>query len=118
MQVRPTAGGNAQPVAIAAEFLEKTAVFHFEIAGRRLLAITSRRGANRVYALGRHPVAFQAIAAAGTLTDTQGRVWRQAEEALVLKDGSISLPRVVAHRAFWFGWYAQYPDTILLGQSR
>jgi len=118
MQVRPAAGGDAQPVAIAAEYLANTPVFHFEIAGRRLLAITSRRGANRVYALGRHPVAFQAVAAAGALTDTEGRVWRQTEEALVLEDGSVVLPRFVAHRAFWFGWYAQYPDTILLGQSR
>ena len=23
-------------------------------------------------------------------------------------------PRVAAQRAFWFGWYAQYPDTTLI----
>jgi len=118
MQVRPVAGGTAQPVAIVADFLEQTPVFHFEIAGRRLLAVTSRQGANRVYALGQHAVAFQATAAAGRLSDTQGRMWRQTEAALVLEDGSISLPRFVAQRAFWFGWYAQYPETILLGRSR
>lgn len=37
MQVRPVAGGTAQPVAIVAGFLEQTPVFHFEIAGRRKL---------------------------------------------------------------------------------
>jgi hypothetical protein len=61
---------------------------------------------------------MQVRPAAGALTDTEGRLWRQTEEALVLEDGSEVLPRFVAHRAFWFGWYAQYPDTILLGQSR
>jgi hypothetical protein len=24
------------------------------------------------------------------------------------------LRRVTAFRAFWFGWYAQFPDTILI----
>ncbi len=23
-------------------------------------------------------------------------------------------PRVSAQRAFWFGWYAQFPDTLLV----
>ena len=37
------------------------------------------------------------------------------EEALVPKTGTAApLPRVPAFRAFWFGWYAQFPDTILV----
>ena len=28
--------------------------------------------------------------------------------------GTRVLPRVAAPRAFWFGWYAQYPDTGLV----
>jgi hypothetical protein len=114
MQVRPAAGGDPQPVAIEAEFLKKTPVFHFEVAGRRLLAVTTRQGANRVYALGGHNVVFQSRVPSGVLIDTAGRAWQQSEAALALADGSISLPRFVAQRAFWFGWYAQYPDTILL----
>ncbi len=116
MQVRPAAGGEAQPVAIAADFLARTPVFHFEAAGRRLLAITSPRGANRVYAVGQHQVVFQSRPVTGDLVDTAGRSWRMTEDALTLADGSITLPRVVAHRAFWFGWYAQYPSTLLLGR--
>ncbi len=116
MQVRPATGGDSQPVAIAADYLERTPVFHFEVAGRRLLAVTSPRGANRVYALGRHEVVFQSRPATGDLVDTAGRRWRQGEDALTLADGSITLPRFVAQRAFWFGWYAQYPETQLLGR--
>lgn len=116
MQVRPASGGDAQPVAIAADFLARTPVFHFEAAGRRLLAITSPRGANRVYALGQNVVAFQSRPVTGDLVDTAGRTWRLTEEALTLDDGSIALPRVVAQRAFWFGWYAQYPATQLIGR--
>lgn len=116
MQVRPAAGGETQPVAIVADFLKRTPVFHFDVAGRRLLAVTSPKGANRVYALGRHDVVFQSRPVTGDLVDTAGRTWRQGEDALTLADGSIALPRFVAQRAFWFGWYAQYPETLLLGR--
>ncbi|MGE0863475.1 MAG: DUF3179 domain-containing protein [Vicinamibacterales bacterium] len=115
MQVRPAAGGDRRPVAIAAGFLKRTPVFHFDVGGRRLVVITSPKGANRVYALGGHEVVFQSRPVTGDLVDTAGRIWRVGEDALTLADGSITLPRFVAQRAFWFGWYAQYPDTALLG---
>jgi hypothetical protein len=115
MQVRPAAGGETQPVAIVAEYLKRTPVFHFEVAGRRLLAVTTPKGANRVYALGGHDVVFQSRPVTGDLVDTIGRVWKQTEEALTVADASITLPRFVAQRAFWFGWYSQYSNTVLLG---
>ncbi|MBM3560561.1 MAG: DUF3179 domain-containing protein [Alphaproteobacteria bacterium] len=118
MRVRPAAGGDAQPVAIVADYLKRTPVFHFEVAGRRLLAVTTKQGANRVYLLNQHPVAFPSQPVAGTLVDTAGRRWHVGEDQLRLADGSITLPRYVAQRAFWFGWYAQYPDTLLVGLDR
>jgi hypothetical protein len=118
LRVRPAAGGEARPVAIVADFLKRTPVFHFEVAGRRFVAVTTKQGANRVYGLNQHDVAFPDQAVDGTLTDTEGREWRATEESLSLVDGSASLPRVTAHRAFWFGWYAQYPQTELIGASR
>ena len=43
-----------------------------------------------------------------------GRLDRR-EEALVLDDDpSDRRLRVPAPRAFWFGWYAQFPDTELI----
>lgn len=115
MRVRPAAGGAAQPVAVVASFLKRSPFFHFEVAGRRLLAVTSKQGANRVYALDQHQVAFPSSASSDRPVDAAGRAWTQTENALTLHDGSIALPRVTAHRAFWFGWYAQYPQTLLIG---
>jgi hypothetical protein len=115
MRVRPAAGGEAQPVAVVASFLKRSPFFHFEVGGRRLLAVTSKEGANRVYALGQHQVVFASHASAERPVDTAGRTWILTENALTLNDGSIALPRVTAHRAFWFGWYAQYPQTLLIG---
>jgi hypothetical protein len=35
------------------------------------------------------------------------------EEYLTSADGSQKCPRLPAHLAYWFGWYAQFPDTEL-----
>ena len=115
LRVRPRAGGAPQPLAIEAAFLRRNPVFHFEVEGRRLLAVTSPRGANRVYDLGDRGVAMQSTPADGVVTDAGGGRWRVTEEALVLEtDPTAKLPRVVAVRAFWFGWFAQFPTTLLI----
>ncbi|MDP1569298.1 MAG: DUF3179 domain-containing protein [Vicinamibacterales bacterium] len=116
MRIRPAAGGEAQAVAIEAEFLKRQPVYHFEVQGRRLVAVTTRQGANRVYLLGGHEVAFPSKAHDGrTIADSAGRRWQVTEEALIAADDpSARLPRVPAQRAFWFGWHAQYPDTLLM----
>jgi hypothetical protein len=104
-------------VAIVADFLKRTPVFQLDAAGRRLLVVTSKAGANRVYDLRGHDVVFQSRLATGPLVDATGRQWIQTETALVQEsDASVKLPRYVAQRAFWFGWYAPYPNTLLLGQ--
>jgi len=47
------------------------------------------------------------------MTDAEGRSWALTEEALESPDGLL-LPRLPAQRAFWFGWYAAYPQTRLV----
>jgi hypothetical protein len=94
----------AEPVAIAAHFLESNPVFRFEAAGRSFLVLTSPQGANRVY---------DATGLAPSRPLPEG--YRTTEDALVPLDGrGASLPRVAARRAFWFGWVAQYPATRLV----
>jgi hypothetical protein len=45
-----------------------------------------------------------------------GLVWRTEEEELVAADeGSAKRPRLAGHKAYWFGWYAFFPDTTLYG---
>ncbi|MGD9905404.1 MAG: DUF3179 domain-containing protein [Dehalococcoidia bacterium] len=116
LRVRPVAGGDAVAVAIDQRLLRRQRVYPLEVAGRRLVVVTSRAGANRVYALGSSDVAFQGRRPdEHHVVDGDDRVWQVTEDALVRADDATTrLPRVVAQRAFWFGWQAQFPDTLLV----
>ena len=111
-----TADGGRQPVAIAADHLARHRVYETAQAGRRLVVVTSRRGANRVYDAG--GVRFDRAAGDDRVVDAAGGGWRVTADALIAEnDGERRLPRVPAQRAFWFGWYAQYPQTVLIGDE-
>lgn len=103
-------GPNARPVAIAVDRLKRQPLFAFEAGGRALVVITSKGGANRVYQRGDH--VFRSIEKDGTVRDASGARWSVTTAALVGDSGE-RLPAVPAHRAFWFGWFAQHPDTEL-----
>jgi hypothetical protein len=109
----PAVGGGRQAIAFSAAFLARTRVHHQTVEGRHFVVLTSLRGANRVYESG--AVRIAAWIDEATVRDQAGRRWRVTEEALVpdVRDGT-PLPRVAAFRAFWFGWYAQFPDTVLV----
>jgi len=49
-----------------------------------------------------------------SLLDSRGDPWRVTEEALVGPNGE-SLERIPGHLAYWFGWYAFFPDTLVYG---
>ena len=77
------------------------------------LVVTSRAGANRVFEAGDER--FVRPVDPNMVVDTAGREWRVTEEALVLADDPrVARLRVPAQRAFWFGWRAQFPDTLLI----
>ena len=50
------------------------------------------------------------------LLDASGGEWRVTEEAL-LGPGDERLERINGHLAYWFGWYAFYPDTEVYGAN-
>jgi Protein of unknown function (DUF3179) len=103
----------ARPFAISTGLLRAPSVFHATVDGTEVVIVTSTSGANRVYAAGEHR--FAETDGDRTVRDTLGREWGVDEEVLQAKfDPSLRLPRLAAHRAFWFGWYAQHPDTMLL----
>ena len=109
----PTPVGRRRPLAIAASFLQRHRVFHHTFAGRNLAVVTSAQGANRVYDA--QDVRFVRHLDEQRVADQMGRAWRITEDALALDgDPSVRRVRVPAHRAFWFGWYAQFPDTELV----
>jgi hypothetical protein len=109
----PDGAAGLRTVAVAAAYLAERPVYHLDVEATDLVIVTSAEGANRVYeAEGRH---FDRLDAEGRLLDDAGRAWVVEEDRLrATFDDAIALPRVPAHRAFWFGWYAQYPDTLLI----
>ena len=109
----PSLAGRRWPLAIAASFLQRNRVFGRTFAGRNLVVVTSAEGANRVYDA--QDVRFVRHVDEQRVTDQMGRAWRITEEALALDSApSVQRVRVPAQRAFWFGWYAQFPDTELI----
>jgi hypothetical protein len=51
---------------------------------------------------------------ADTLFDADGHLWQITEDALLGPDGR-TLPRLPGHLAYWFGWYAFFPKTLIYG---
>jgi hypothetical protein len=107
------AGAERLPLALSARFLRKNPVHSLTFAGRELVVVTSREGANRVYETGGARLVRRLDDS--RVADEAGRAWRPTEEALV-PDGheAAPRPRVPAWRAFWFGWSAQFPHTELV----
>jgi len=114
--LRPADSGPGEPrrpLAISAQLLKRHPVHHMTFAGHELVVVTSPAGANRVYRLaaGRR---FIRLRPDGRLQDAQGASWLVAEDALVAESNGERAQRLPAQRAFWFGWYAQFPDTELV----
>ncbi len=104
-----------EPLAISAAFLAKRPVHHVNLGARRLVVLTDASGANRVYLSG--AVRFASFDGKSTVVDTAGKRWKLDEAQLTPvteTTAARALPRAAAHRAFWFGWVAQFPNTRLV----
>lgn len=83
------------------------------------LVLVGDPASESVRAYRRGELSFRPGATAGELLDASGRRWTVGEEALSPPsgDGTAELGRVPGHTAFWFGWYAFFPDSELYGSS-
>jgi Protein of unknown function (DUF3179) len=109
LALRPPGSGR-EPLAISADFLRRHPVYQDRIGNVDFVVLTDRTGANRVYASrGRRFVSWDGRRA----VDAERGSWTVSEAALTRGDGAW-LGRMPAHRAFWFGWYAAYPETRLV----
>jgi hypothetical protein len=106
-----TGGPPEDQLAIAADFLAQRPVYHDRIGREAFVVLTDKGGANRVYATG--SVNFASWDGDRVARDQQGHTWQVHEDGLV-GTGNQKLARLPAHRAFWFGWYSQYPATRLV----
>lgn len=105
-------GEEDPPTAIAVEFLADRTVYRDVEDGIAYTILTDSSGANRIYRTG--DVEIAAYDGARTAEDAQGRRWEVREDAL-RSEGAEDLPRLPAHRAFWFGVHAAFPEARLVG---
>jgi hypothetical protein len=99
------------PLAISAAFLKANPVYHARVGKRELVVFTDPSGANRVYET--RGIKFAKWDGKANATDRSGKVWALNEAQLSLSN-AVPLPRASAHRAFWFGWAAAFPETRLV----
>jgi hypothetical protein len=98
-------------LAIGADFLRTQPVYQTRIGNVDVVVLTDASGANRVYES--RAVTFASWDQSASARDSRGQAWRVEESRLAGPDGE-TLTRLPAHRAFWFGWHAAFPQTRLI----
>lgn len=78
----------------------------------RLQTPVTYTNGGEVRAFDRGEETFSAGPDPDTLIDSTGGSWQVTEEALIGPDGQTA-PRINGHLAYWFGWYAFFPNTEL-----
>jgi hypothetical protein len=78
----------------------------------RLFGGVTYSAGGEVRAYGRGAQTFVPGPDASTLLDGAGRPWRVTEDAL-LGPGEFRAPRINGFLAYWFGWYAFFPRTLV-----
>lgn len=105
------AGAPNQQLAIDTEYLANNPIHEDRVGPQKLVVITDKSGANRVY--DPKSIRFSTYDGDSQLTDESGQTWTLTEAALTNDDGE-KLTRLPYHRAFWFGWKATFPNTRLV----
>lgn len=101
-----------EQLAIDTDFLNRNPLYKTNIGFQKILVLTDKTGANRVY--DPKDVEFVSYDQNQTLTDSDGNRWRQDENVLVQIKGKRELSSLPYRRAFWFGWLAAFPETKLI----
>jgi len=98
-------------LALSARYLANNPVHHDAMGELIFVILTDASGANRVYRTdGRKIASYDGDRA---VTDESGNRWTLEEDHLVGADGN-KMPRLPAHRAFWFAWFAAFGHTRLV----
>jgi hypothetical protein len=119
------------PKAYPVETLDREILVNDTLSSVNLLLITARGqvtvngnnlrvgpvsynagGEVRAYERGDHE--FSLGPAVDTLLDERGLTWQVTEEGLNGPRDEF-LPRIPGHLAYWFGWYAFFPKTLIYG---
>ncbi len=102
------------PVAYETRFLrKKRPLYHDTVGYKEVVILTDHSGASRVYEA--EAVTFVDWNRDSRLVDSEGGEWRLTEDVLVGPEDQ-RRQRLPSHRAFWFGWFAQFPNTRLVSR--
>lgn len=77
-----------------------------------LLGLVQYEAGAEVRAFARDGRSFSPGPTPDIVMDEFDNEWQVTEEALISPDGE-TLPRINGHLAYWFGWYAFYPETLV-----
>jgi len=104
---------NGQPKAYPLATLRRESVLNDTLGGDKVVLVTNpRTGAVRAYLRG--PLTFRSVSGSDDRVETEdGGVWTLTEAALVSQNSGQKLSRLPGHTAYWFGWYAFFPQTLL-----
>ena len=112
---------NGATRAYPLQIFQRTPVINGSLGGENLVVVSDGAGGARAYQRGPDQFSIDDNAGDANAGDqagiafliTQAGVrWRVTEEALVQVDNpSMRLSRIPSHNAYWFGWYAFYPDS-------
>jgi hypothetical protein len=92
--------------------LKKSPVVNDRFAGENLVLLANA-GQLTVRAYKRDHFVFVKQTSPEILVDANGREWRITEAGLENRRDSMRLPRLPGHLAYWFGWYAFFPKTLV-----
>jgi hypothetical protein len=104
-------GAPGDQLAIDTAFLAENPIYTADVGFQQIVIFTDSSGANRVY--DPQGVSFASYDGDDRIIDADGVEWILTEDALTTEEGR-TLPRLPAHRAFWFGWHAAFPETRLV----
>ena len=108
-------GGEA--AAFALEALQQSGVLNTAVGGEPVVLVAGEGRAVRAFA--RRDLTFDRQPGGGgggastSLIGDDGTTWRVTDLALVQDGGGGRLRRLPGHLAYWFGWYAFFPETRL-----
>jgi len=123
---------NGVPKAYPVEALTAEKVVNDSLGGTSVVLVATRgavqvEGVNQrvgpvtydaggeVRAFDRGDCTFSPGPDADPVIDAEGQSWTVTEEALIGPNGE-SAPRLNGHLAYWFGWFAFFPNTLVYGQ--
>lgn len=104
-------------LAIDMKWLKQSPVFHETLDGKPIVILTDPSGSSRVYEAKQYRFRNFDGEASVTSGEENAVRWDCREDGLYDAEGN-RLKRLPSHRAFWFGWQSQFPESRLILQPR